>query len=152
MNFYHCETCGAVLATLVDCKKPLTCCETTMTLLQANTTDAAKEKHVPELMLDGSTLTVNVGSAPHPMLPEHHIQLIATVQGDRMQVHRMRPDQVPSTRFQIEVGRPVTVYEYCNLHGLWKAIMINTSAPDPNLHDSASACSAEFPQGCISED
>ena len=50
-----------------------------------NTTDAAVEKHVPVIQIDGSKVTVTVGSAEHPMIPEHYIQWIAlaTRQGNQ---------------------------------------------------------------------
>ena len=53
--------------------------------LVPNTTDAAVEKHVPVIQIDGSKVTVTVGSAEHPMIPEHYIQWIAlaTRQGNR---------------------------------------------------------------------
>lgn len=38
-----------------------------MVELTANTTDAALEKHVPVLSIDGDILTAKVGEVAHPM-------------------------------------------------------------------------------------
>ena len=45
-----------------------------MQLLTANTTDGAREKHVPVVTREGNTVSVNVGSVDHPMIPEHYIE------------------------------------------------------------------------------
>ena len=55
--------------------KPV-CCGEPMTELVANTTDAATEKHVPVVEVEGNEVRVKVGSAPHPMSDEHHIAWI----------------------------------------------------------------------------
>ena len=60
-----------------------------------------------------------VGSTLHRMLPEHHIEWIALVSGDRVEFKFLKPGEEPKAEFaEVESG---TVYEYCNLHGLWKA-------------------------------
>ena len=39
-----------------------------------------------------------------------------------LQVKYMRPTDKPEAEFIVAPGeKAVTVYEYCNLHGLWKA-------------------------------
>ena len=38
-----------------------------MSYLKANTTDAAQEKHVPQVTVDGKKIIVKVGSVEHPM-------------------------------------------------------------------------------------
>ena len=74
-----------------------------MNFLTANTTDAAQEKHVPQVTVDGKKISVKVGSVAHPMTDAHLIQWIylQTKRGGQY-VH-------------------LSAYEYCNLHGLWKA-------------------------------
>ena len=47
-----------------------------MKSLIANTTDAAQEKHVPVVEVEGNKITIKVGSVPHPMTPEHLIAWI----------------------------------------------------------------------------
>lgn len=55
------------------------------------------------------------------MLAEHFIQFILVRQGDHVQYVELKPDQKPQTVFRIDPAQPFEVYEYCNLHGLWKA-------------------------------
>ena len=44
------------------------CCGEPMKEIIAGTTDAAREKHVPAVTVDGDTVTVQVGSVAHPMM------------------------------------------------------------------------------------
>ena len=86
----------------------------------ANTTDGAYEKHVPIIEQKGDTVTVKVGSVAHPMLDVHYIEWIVLETATGYQKHDLKPGQAPEADFA--VTEPViAVYEYCNLHGLWKA-------------------------------
>ena len=90
--------------------------------LVANTTDAATEKHVPVIEIDGQHVKVTVGSVEHPMLPEHFIGWIAleTKQGNQRKI--LNPGDKPVAEFMLcDEDEVVAAYEYCNLHGLWKA-------------------------------
>lgn len=85
-----------------------------------NTTDAAGEKHVPVITQQGDHVTVKVGSVEHPMLDAHYIQWIILETAAGYQKHDLKPGQKPEADFA--VTEPViAAYEYCNLHGLWKA-------------------------------
>ena len=89
--------------------------------LKANTTDGAREKHVPNVEMDGDKVHVKVGSARHPMLDEHYIQFILLETTDMAQVKYLKPNDEPEATFVLNgKEKPVAVYEYCNLHGLWK--------------------------------
>ena len=93
-----------------------------MSFLQANTTDAAQEKHVPQVTVDGKKVIVKVGSVEHPMTDAHLIQWIylQTKRGGQY-VHLTASDK-PAAEFIVADGdEPVAAYEFCNLHGLWKA-------------------------------
>lgn len=93
-----------------------------MSFLQANTTDAAQEKHVPQVTVDGKKVFVKVGSVEHPMTDAHLIQWIylQTKRGGQY-VHLSASDK-PEAEFIVADGdEPVAAYEFCNLHGLWKA-------------------------------
>lgn len=90
--------------------------------LKANTTDAAVEKHVPAVSMEGDTLTVVVGSVEHPMTEEHFIQFVVVETETGYQIEYLQPNQKPVAKFRLE-SKPVAVYEYCNLHGLWKAVL-----------------------------
>ena len=93
-----------------------------MQFLTANTTDAAQEKHVPQVTVDGKKVRVQVGSVEHPMTEAHLIQWIylQTKRGGQY-VHLTAADK-PVAEFVVADGdEPIAAYEYCNLHGLWKA-------------------------------
>lgn len=90
--------------------------------LKANSTDAAGEKHVPQITKNGQEVIVEVGSVAHPMLEEHYIQgvYIETKKGG--QLHRFQPGDEPKAVFTLaEDDELIAAYEHCNLHGLWKA-------------------------------
>ena len=88
--------------------------------LIANTVDAAQEKHVPVITVDGETVKVAVGSVEHPSLPAHYIEFIVLVTETGMQMKWLKPGDKPEAIFKV-TDQPVAAFEYCNLHGLWKA-------------------------------
>lgn len=88
--------------------------------LKANSIDAATEKHVPVVSIEGNKVHVEVGSTIHPMTVEHHIAFIACVTDDVVQVKYLKKTGEPKADFELAEGEKVkAVYEYCNLHGLW---------------------------------
>ena len=88
--------------------------------LTANITDGVHEKHVPVIEQSENTVTVRIGSVEHPSLPAHYIEwiLLETEQG--FQIHYLKPGMKPEATF-LTTEKVITAYEYCNLHGLWKA-------------------------------
>nr|WP_319488780.1 desulfoferrodoxin family protein [uncultured Caproiciproducens sp.] len=117
--FYRCEICGNMVALIRSGGGTLTCCGQSMTKLEPNTTDAATEKHVPFITKENGKIKVQIGSTIHPMLLEHHIEWIALDTGEKVEIVYLKPGMDPKAEFnEVESG---TVYEYCNLHGLWKA-------------------------------
>lgn len=122
MKFYICETCGNIITHVQASGVPVFCCGKKMTELVPGTTDASTEKHVPVYSVDGSLVTVKVGSVEHPMLDVHSIQWIAVESKQGVQIKYLQPGQAPEAVFALTEGdEVVAVYEYCNLHGLWKA-------------------------------
>lgn len=122
MLFYKCEKCGNFVTFLGE-KSGCTpmCCGQEMTEVVPNTTDAAQEKHVPDVTVSGSTVTVKVGSVTHPMLPEHYIQFIILETSKGFHKIDLKPGDAPEAFFTLAEGEtPVAAYENCNLHGLWK--------------------------------
>ena len=89
------------------------------TLLKANTVDAAVEKHVPSVSINNNVLDVVVGSVVHPMLEEHYIMFIAVETENGFMVKYLKPNEEPKASFVLN-EKAIAVYEYCNLHGLWK--------------------------------
>ena len=118
-TFYRCEICGNIVGIVKDGGGELICCGQPMDLLVPNTVDAAQEKHVPVYEKEGDVLKVQVGSVPHPMLEEHHIEWIMVEEPNRSQRVILKPGDEPKAEFKL-FGDDFEVYEYCNLHGLWK--------------------------------
>lgn len=92
-----------------------------MTKLEANTVDASLEKHVPVVSRKDNTFTIKVGEVEHPMIEEHYITFICLELLDGYLIKYLKPGMKPEAEFTISsLDKPVAVYEYCNLHGLWK--------------------------------
>ena len=122
MKFYRCEHCGNIITFVHSAGVPVMCCGQKMTELVPGTTDGAAETHVPVVELQGSTVQVKVGTVEHPMLPEHFIQFIAIETKHGSQIKYLQPGEKPQASFVLADGdQLVAAYEYCNLHGLWKA-------------------------------
>ncbi len=88
--------------------------------LIANTVDAAQEKHVPVITISGDEVKVAVGSVEHPSLPAHYIEFIVLQTSGGMQMRWLKPGDKPEAVFKVN-DKPIAAFEYCNLHGLWKA-------------------------------
>jgi superoxide reductase len=121
-KFYVCKHCGNMVNMLHDSGVKMICCGDEMTELVANTTDAAVEKHVPVITVKDDIVTVTVGSVPHPMTPEHKIVWIYLQTEKGEQLNCVDTQDVAETTFKLTDGdKIIAAYEYCNLHGLWKA-------------------------------
>lgn len=122
MKFYRCPHCGNIIAKVNDSGVPVVCCGQPMQELVPNTGDGAGEKHVPVITREGQEVIVRIGSVDHPMLDNHYIQWIAieTKAGNQRKV--LKPGDAPEARFLVkEDDEVIAAYEYCNLHGLYKA-------------------------------
>ena len=118
-KFYKCNRCGNVVEKVVDSRVPVVCCGEKMEELVPNTVDASGEKHVPVVTnLGDGRIKVEVGSVHHPMEKEHHIAFIY-VETDKGGIRIDLKDE-PVAEVCTCGAKPLAVYEYCNLHGLWK--------------------------------
>ena len=117
-KFFICKKCGNIVGMVYDSKQPLSCCGEAMQELVPNTVDAAKEKHVPAICIDGNQVHVHIGSTEHPMAPEHYIEWVALVKDNKEYIVNLYPEQNAECRFKYIPGS--TIYAYCNKHGLWK--------------------------------
>jgi len=104
ITFYRCGICGNMVALIKSGGGELVCCGQPMTKLQANTTDASQEKHVPAVAYDNGKIKVTVGSVAHPMLPEHYIEWIALVTDDRLEIAYLKPGMEPKAEFVCQVA------------------------------------------------
>lgn len=149
LTVYRCDICGNMVVLAKSGGGTLTCCGQEMKKLEANTVDASKEKHVPAVTIEDGKIKAQVGSVAHPMVPEHYIEWIAAVSGRNVGMVYLKPGMEPKAEFMfirnndeepdadelvpncegnpcnfvnnIKPAEKITVYEYCNLHGLWKA-------------------------------
>ena len=72
--------------------------------------------------VEGNLVKVSVGAVEHPMTEEHLIQWVylQTTSGGQRKV--LTPGAAPTVSFSVtDDDKPVAVYAYCNLHGLWMA-------------------------------
>lgn len=138
-KFYFCPLCGNLIMK-VDGKGPTPiCCGQEMIALEPNTTDAALEKHVPAYeWVNSHCLRVQVGSTLHPMLKDHHISFIFLETRTGGQLRYICPEEKPVVEFCCRKSDVVAVYEYCNIHGLWKKDV------PPDKEDAMLACSSYF--------
>lgn len=120
-KFYRCSHCGNIIEMVHTKGVPVICCGEPMKELVANTVDAAVEKHVPFVVVEGNKVSVKVGEVEHPMIPEHYIQWIYLHTNKGIQRKELTATEKPVAEFYLGDGEQViAVYEYCNLHGLWK--------------------------------
>ena len=119
--FYRCAHCGNLVYVVNNGSVTPSCCGEPMKLLKAGESDGAAEKHVPVVSVEGNRILGKVGSVAHPMSGEHLIQWIALSVGGKMMFRALSASDQPEAVFYAEEEGALTVYEYCNLHGLWKA-------------------------------
>ncbi len=119
-RFFICEHCGNIVGMIHDAGVPMMCCGQKMTKLEPGTVEASVEKHLPVVTVEGNTVQVVVGSVAHPMTEEHSITWVY-LQTDRGGQRKcLSADGAPEVTFALADEKPLAVYAYCNLHGLWK--------------------------------
>lgn len=97
-EIYRCQICGNVVE-VVNPGAVLSCCGEPMKLMKENTSDGAKEKHVPVIEPIEGGYRVTVGSVEHPMLPEHYIQWIELLTPTDVLRHELKPGEKPEAIF-----------------------------------------------------
>ena len=124
LKIYKCMHCGNIIEMVEDKGVPVICCGEPMKQFKAGETDGAAEKHVPAVKAEDGLVRVCVGEVAHPMTEEHHIAFIWLVTDKG--VHRAMLDHTgaPEAVFALAPDeKPEAVYEFCNLHGLWRAVL-----------------------------
>ncbi len=119
-QIYKCSLCGNIVEVVHASDGELVCCGQPMNLLTENTTDAAKEKHVPVIEKAGEKVTVKIGSVAHPMEAKHYIEFVELLADGKVYRKYLKPGEKPEATFQVAAAK-LQAREYCNLHGLWKA-------------------------------
>jgi superoxide reductase len=123
---FKCDSCGSIVEVLRASDCDPSCCGDPMRLLAENSTDAAKEKHVPVIEQRPDGTLVRVGSVAHPMEADHYIEwielLLPAADGSVAVSYRafLKPGDKPEAFFPIKDAK-AQAREHCNKHGLWKA-------------------------------
>ncbi len=120
IKFFKCNHCGNVVIKLLDKSVPIFCCGEKMEEISANTMEASQEKHLPVVSFDNCMLDVKVGEVSHPMEAMHYINFIVVETNNGFSIVSLLPGKSPQAKIYIGKNKVVAVYEYCNLHGLWK--------------------------------
>jgi superoxide reductase len=120
-KFYICEHCGNIIGMINDAGVPMMCCGQKMTKLVPGTVEASVEKHIPVVTVKDDIVEVTVGSVLHPMVEEHSIQWVYVLTDRGGQRKCLNAGEEPVVKFALKDEKPIAVYAYCNLHGLWKA-------------------------------
>lgn len=124
MRLFRCAHCGNTIVFVKESGVPVICCGEPMREILPGSVDASHEKHVPVAHTDGSMVTIEVGSAVHPMEEKHFIEWIVLESKKGRQRKTLKPGDAPKATFMLtKDDAPVAVYAYCNLHGLWKTDM-----------------------------
>jgi len=119
LEIYKCDVCGNIIEVVHPGAPALVCCQQPMKQMVENTVDAAREKHVPVIEKTDGGIRVKVGSVAHPMEEKHFIEWIEVIAGDHVYTAFLKPGVPAEATFPV-TSSPITVREYCNLHGLWK--------------------------------
>lgn len=121
LSISKCNKCGNMTELLINGGAQLVCCGEAMENMKANSTDAAGEKHVPVVTVEGNKVVVEVGSVAHPMTEKHHIAYVILVSEKTTQRIDLDHTGEPKAEFTLAADdKAVAAYEFCNLHGLWK--------------------------------
>ncbi len=119
LQVFKCDACGAITLSLDGGAGTLVCCEEPMKLMDEQTADMSKEKHVPVVEKTDKGFKVTVGSTLHPMEEKHYIEWIELQAGGKVYREFLEPGAEPSATFCVDADT-VTAREFCNVHGLWK--------------------------------
>lgn len=111
MKFYVCKHCGNIIAYAKNKGVPVMCCGEKMSELVPGSVDAATEKHVPVISVEGNKVTVTVGEVEHPMAEEHFIEWIALETQEGNQRKELKPGSKPQAVFMLaETDKAVAAY------------------------------------------
>ena len=119
-KFYICPHCRNIAEMVYDTDIPLHCCGDQMEVLVPGSVDASVEKHVPDVKISKGLVEVNVGSVNHPMEEVHWIEWVQLITDQGSYRKWLNPGEAPNVKFLLDGEKPLAVYAYCNLHGLWK--------------------------------
>ena len=120
-DIFRCKDSGLVVEVVGSGSGTLTCCGAPMERLEEQTADATTEKHVPVVERVDGGYKVAVGSVPHPMGDDHHIDWIELRADGNSYRRFLKPGEAPEAVFPVAEASEVAAREHCNKHGLWKS-------------------------------
>ena len=119
-KFYLCKRCGNIVELVHSGGGALVCCGEKMSPICAGEVEASHEKHIPVVNVNDGKVHAFVGSVEHPMTEEHSILWIYLETDKGISRKHIAPGEKPEAEFLLNGEKPIAVYAYCNLHGLWK--------------------------------
>ncbi|GMQ58978.1 desulfoferrodoxin [Vallitalea sediminicola] len=121
LEIYKCSHCGNIVEIFVGNGAPIVCCGEKMELLEEQTADTSKEKHVPYIEETEEGYKVRIGeNQAHPMIEKHYIMWIELVADSHIYRKELTPADEPEATFIVPKAEKVFAREYCNVHGLWR--------------------------------
>lgn len=121
ISFFLCKKNNGTIIGLDCCSDmEVSCCGEKLSAVKVGSVDAAKEKHVPVIEVNGNIVKVKIGSVEHPMSEEHHIAWVCLKTEKGIQFKELPIDGKPEAEFALIDGdKVIEAYEFCNLHGVW---------------------------------
>lgn len=119
-KFFVCKHCGNLVGFVKNAGVKIICCGEAMAELVPNTVEASQEKHLPVIKVDGNIVTVEIGSAAHPMEEKHWIDWVYILTAKGGQRKCLVPGDAPVVKFALVDDEIVAAFAHCNIHGLWK--------------------------------
>ena len=119
-KFLLCKRCGNLIEMINDSGVTPICCGADMEVLNANSIEAATEKHIPVIEVESNIAQVRVGEVLHPMEEAHYIKWIYLETNKGIKRVNLNPGNTPEAYFALTEDEEITrAFAYCNLHGLW---------------------------------
>ena len=115
VRFYRCPICGNIIGLIDGDMSRVICCGRPMEEMVANTTDAAVEKHLPQVEVLNNYIVVTVN---HVMEDDHYIEWVALSSDKVLGKKFLKPGEQAKVVFPYIKGSEV--HAYCNKHGVWK--------------------------------
>lgn len=120
VNFLVCDEDKAIVELITEGKETISCNGKPMHELVPNSTNAAQEKHVPQVTVNGNTVKVDVGSVRHPMEEGHSIKWVCIHTNQGVQRKCLKEHTEPVVEFALCPNEKLLeTYAFCDLHGLW---------------------------------
>ena len=129
-QIYKCNICGNITEVLHTGVGELVCCGQPMELLTEKEKDEGLEKHLPvieelpaNVCREKDGFKVKIGKTEHPMEENHYIEWIEINAIDGKSGKKfLEPGEKPEADFYTRM-KISSVRAYCNIHGLWKAML-----------------------------